>query len=104
MAEYGGMPQRIENYTALPSAGREPAVLVQLARIVQQSELFRKQLEELQMRLASVMGPDMPTLVNDPGNAKNQPTCELAGKMEHVANIIDGGNAILANMLKRLEI
>lgn len=100
------------NYAAQPSPlphpmasqeSRERAIPTQIMRITQQSEMLRKQLEELQMRLVPLMGPDFPQMANDVGD-KRPPTCDLAVRLEGVVGMIDGGNAILANMLKRLEI
>ena len=84
-------------------AGREPAIPLQYSRALQQAELLRKQLEELQMRLTPLVGPDMPILSAPPGE-KSPPSCELADKLVQLVNMIDGGNAILANLLRRLEI
>jgi len=83
---------------------RDAAIPSQLSKVVMQAEMLRKQLEELQTRLAPLMGPDMPMNMVGESNAKQGPGCEMAEKLGHVVNMIDGGNLILANVMKRLEI
>lgn len=85
--------------------GRDPAIPAQVARVMQQAEIFRKQLEELQARLSPVMGHDVPVMANEVKNGlKGQVTCPLADQLERVVDLIEGGNATLANIFKRLEV
>ncbi len=83
---------------------REPAIPSQVSRLVQQSELIRRHLEELQTRLAPLLGPDVPMNMVGSDGLKRQQGCEMADKLGLVVEMIDGGNAVLANILKRLEI
>jgi hypothetical protein len=98
--------QAVIGYPAKDSSAEHlPSVALQIRRATEQAEIFRRHLEELQKRLSPVMGHDTPQIANRvDDNVKAQVTCPLADQIQHIAETINGGNLMLANILKRLEI